>query len=664
MKNSEIFYMLIWKDFVDKHKDIYLELCNNHVGAMSVLDNLIYNIDEKDVLGIMQALKDMNIKGMDIYTLYNDCCQRNLAKFVLNIAALDVGVYTDAEIKENFRINNIELEIFDGKDGFEAEQQRIKFLKYMGDRPAAYPFLYDNVKLEDFSNNVEKMLQNPNSEDFVNYVKENRKYYWAYRFLQSIPGLYATDINFNGNTLNFKAKTNSNFKDVSINMNHVAEVFTTSKKFFDQRQYRDKESHAIFEWLILAKDKFLPSFAVVKNMPKEDRPKFYANGNNKRYGEIISNSKAADFLQHEGVFAISYILGLFSESGNESLKAFNFLKEQILTKLSLEDIHKLYGSINLSDSSYNKNFADFFMINFAENKDCFKNNDGTNKTAELYYHFDEIMKLRPEKEIDTTTNRKRLTPEIALEALDYILNNICYKLGLPDEYTDFVSGIAKYTSSIDSIRELISFYDRAKEINEEEVKLPLISGTYNNLNFRTLKKTDPEAYIVGYKTNCCFTAFGASASSLKHSVTSLDSRTIVVEGDATYLQGWVWFDEENGFACIDNIEGYARNTEAAIQAMIVATKKLYSEMKKTQNINKINVGLRYVIEPIKNYIYLLLKNGLVKEEPNEHFHPYCTEHKLYTDSYNQIVLADDELLLKNEFNIKKEDAPSGSQKQQ
>ncbi len=667
--NEEDFIsMFIWKMFVDKYKDLYLELCNNHIGAMNILDTLIVNLDEKNAHGIMLTLKDLNIKGIDIYTLYADCCRKDLVKFVINLAALDVGVYTDAEIRDNFRINNIDLEYPTDISYYEMNKEREKFFKYMGDRVAAYPFLYDQVKLEDFTNNIEKMLQNPKNEEFINYVKENRKHYWARRFIQTIPGLYARGIKIDGNTLSFKINEyeieDENYigiyndaikidynklKDVTINMKHIAEVFTTNKKFYDQRQYRNKDSYTIFEWLMLAKDKFLPSFAVVKNMPKEDREKFYINNNNKRYGEMILNSKATDFLHHEGLFKISYILGLFSENGNESLRAFNFLNNQLIAKLSLDDIHKFYGHIQLTEIKFNKNFADFFMINFAKDPNCFNDENDVNKTAELYYNFDEILSVRPEKEINTTTDRKRLTPEIALSTLDYILNDICYKLKLPDEYTDFVKNLSKYTGDVESIKQLIDFYDIAKNIKEEDVKIPLIAGNYNNLNFKTLKKTEPEAYVVGYKTNCCFIAYGASESSFKHSITSLDSRVIVVEGEKTYLQGWIWYDEENKFACIDNIEGYAKNTESALQTMIVAVKKLFKEMKKDFSLNKINVGLRYVKEPIKDYLYLLLKNGLIKEEPNANFHQYCTKNNLYTDAYSQLTLADDELILKNDF---------------
>ncbi len=586
-----------------------------------------------------------DITGGVLYCLYNDCGKRDFTYFMLNIWAMMSGVYSQKEINDNFQNYASEDDV--NNHNWFTSRRRNYFR----------PFVYNDtvINISDYVKDIHKF--EPTDEGFKNFVQANRYLNLLMNYLAQcelkLEGFKFTQNDNLEISIHMPVEDESYFPSVwtqsrtenletfAVDTNQIAQlaVYRPKAKFFNQLTKSDLCKSLYF--LKHAKKQFLPGLTVIRSMPLDKIENFYINNNDKRYGEIIKNGKFDDLYSQVGIFKLGYLLGLFNTSENDSKVASDYIQKSVIGRVPIEDIHKLYGGLDISEG-FKKEFAEFFMIHHSMNIHCFEDSQGTDKTAQIYHYFDAILKFRPEKTIKTTTNRERLTPEDAISAL----KSGSVKFGLPVEYDAFVEVLSKYTSNVNEMLWIIERLLIGQAIPQEEITIPYIEDKGSGLyKFRVLKKGDAEIGICGKKTNCCFEYKNASQSSLEHALISPNSSVVVFESDNSYIQGWIWYDAENSQLVIDNLEGRCENKrqQELVDALLrFADKAMIAMNKKGNACASVNLGTGYLKPSIVEVIERYIGSGQIKkcEKPNI---DYVREFYLYTDADEQYVLSNAEL---------------------
>lgn len=154
----------------------------------------VYAILGPSTIPELAYLKANNISGIDLYTLWNDCANRDQKKFIFNIKALQSGVYRENEIDENFNINRNGLS---GTYGVYAKREKDKrwFSRYQ--RAKALPFVYDEDVINPSDYFEDQADVNPNDKNFKEFVQVNRVYQ-RLNYLLSKYGLLINSIKVTG----------------------------------------------------------------------------------------------------------------------------------------------------------------------------------------------------------------------------------------------------------------------------------------------------------------------------------------------------------------------------------------------------------------------------------------------------------------------------------
>jgi len=81
--------------------DIMMTMSEGNPGALTILMQMI-----GDPTGILDILTcdSLEIRGSKLYMLWNDCCERNYAKFKRTLAMLKVGLFSQEEIQKNLSL--------------------------------------------------------------------------------------------------------------------------------------------------------------------------------------------------------------------------------------------------------------------------------------------------------------------------------------------------------------------------------------------------------------------------------------------------------------------------------------------------------------------------------------------------------------------------------
>ncbi len=629
-------------------EDIAIMLLGNENNAPEIKRNLepLHVLLQVNTIPELVYLLRHNITGQNFYSLWKGCGteyslwsgkQNNKSDlFLLNIWALMSGVYTKEEIINNFTINGI-----------------------------IEPFVYSQEFIDLVGFIVEEKNLNPYSNEFKRFVQANKKLHLMFRFLKNSE-LIAEDFRFNSkdeiiifikmpfieNTfqgITVRQMKNDPVESFVINSDQVSQLIglRQASKFFNEASRLDLCKALYF--LKYSKRQFLPSLAVIRSMPVENISNFYINNNNKRYGEIIEKGGYTTKEEQIGIFKLAYILGLFSESENESKTAEMYIKNYIISRVNKENIYNLYGTIELF-TELNREFAEFFMIHHSKNVHCFEGLDGQDKAGQIYLKFKQILANRMEKKIKTTTNRERLMPDDAINMLE----DTCFLLNIDSKYKEYVDVISKYTSERDAILWIIEQLESTKLIPQEVITIPnIIDDSNSSCKFRLLKKGDPEIAITGLKTNCCFKYGGVAQHSLMHAITNPDSSVVVFESEKGYAQGWIWYDEKNQVLVIDNIEGVCESDIGSkktyntfIQAVFRFADQILKEMNIQGNIcSSVNLGMGWMNNSLVKTLEIYQAQGLLKKCKNPPIE-YITKRNLYSDAHEQFVVSDAELIKK------------------
>jgi hypothetical protein len=90
----------------DTTMDVMVKMSEGNPGALNALMQILSRskeIDPDDVLGGLGTilhLDTLEIYGTDIYILYNDICDRNLAFMLAVLRAVQLGLFKDSVLKD------------------------------------------------------------------------------------------------------------------------------------------------------------------------------------------------------------------------------------------------------------------------------------------------------------------------------------------------------------------------------------------------------------------------------------------------------------------------------------------------------------------------------------------------------------------------------------
>ena len=684
---------------LDKIAKIYGEIATDYGkvkyggGGYAPLDVIMFNYvcpngkwakykNYDTALKFLNYIKKVGIMGTDLHSIYKDCAKKNFHYFILNLKAIESGVYTKYDLDDSLMINRPVWK--DTSSNYtDDSEEKVRTRPYS----IAKPFVYQDIDIDDYIDldleNIVKASKTQHefelkidealleidarSEKFIEFVKLSKQVFVLDRLFAplKIPfsmsnentSLSEREIKFPAPKFRcYSSIENSDYhygtdlyeasadsEIVRIETKHFNEVFDLKnpKKFYNQMTFDDL--YHVYEWLKAAKGRFLPSLAVVKSFRVSEIESFYTNGNNKRYGELARLGAFDNMKTQMELLKFARVLGLFNESEVVSKKAFDFISQNLLDEINKDENEFSFIWQGGFYENYNKDFAEFYMVNKAKDKNCFVDDNGDNKLSQIYKEFDKILQFFEGKKIKTTTNRKRLE----IKDIMQMLGDVRYKYNLTEKdepLMPFITEIDRYNVDVNDALEILP---KAVEAEERGVIIPLIESEINGLKYRTLKKTEPEAFYTGIKSNCCFTFKNGARSSFIDSITSTTSRVLTITGEKTYLQGWLWYDEKNQFACFDNFEGYYSHKdytpEQIVKTMIAAADEIIMWLNSNgYPCKKINLGIHG--ESLQSEISCQANAGEIKFEPEINL-DYVNQRKLYSDArYKQFILTDPDLL--------------------
>lgn len=331
------------------------------------------------------------------------------------------------------------------------------------------------------------------------------------------------------------------------------------------------------------------------------------------------------------LYQASIAMGLFID-GKDGERAEEFLNNVVL-KMSPQTIHNLYGALDTEEYGYNKEFADFYIKNYRETAeglhfmqrmeydDWDDEEEIVDYTANAYNNWNKVKLAFPNKTVlahrERGSENNNLTEQDIFNAL-----TMTYYENVDEDNEEMAEMVGKYGYSQEEFEELQKWYNLAKEIPNESLVLRVSpDAEKSGVLYQLLDKTDPEALILGEKTNCCQTVNDAGKSCVEYGITKPNSGFIKFSyNDKIVGQSWVWYNEKTGVICLDNIEvptiwRNEMNKNEFQKSFIDCVKRLALsfgvEMKKSgHRVNKVAIG--------SGYNDLIGIDCFKKEETNRH----------------------------------------------
>ncbi len=285
---------------------------------------------------------------------------------------------------------------------------------------------------------------------------------------------------------------------------------------------------------------------------------------------IVANSmdKAQINLIINDLYKISTALGFFQD-GENGKNAKDFITNTIL-KMSPEVIHELYSALDTSANGYNEEFAKFYIKNYhgkdengcrlLQNKELEVDigeecETIVNYTANAYNNWHKVKEAYPNR--TTLAHREHLSENNSLTEKE-IINALTIT-----EYTNVHQGneemarlVGKYGYYQGDFNALQEWWDESKLISEDQKILRAKKDEQKQgIVFELLSKQNPEALILGEKTNCCQVVNDVGKGCLRYGLTKSNSGFVKFSINEKLVgQSWVWYNQKTGIVCLDNIE--------------------------------------------------------------------------------------------------------------
>ena len=89
------------KDAISISEELIVTMADGNPGAMMIVFNML---SSDEMIYRLLTLNKLNIKGEQIYKLFNDCCDRNDQKYIRTIDMIEFNVFTKEEIFANLNL--------------------------------------------------------------------------------------------------------------------------------------------------------------------------------------------------------------------------------------------------------------------------------------------------------------------------------------------------------------------------------------------------------------------------------------------------------------------------------------------------------------------------------------------------------------------------------
>lgn len=310
--------------------------------------------------------------------------------------------------------------------------------------------------------------------------------------------------------------------------------------------YLKEESYARL-WYWTTK-KFLVNYSVIENMPFDDIDLFFINNNCEKWRELLKLSNIDNDINRGSLFKLCYVLGVFSDKGSISDRAFEFIKNNIINKMSADDIHSRFDGFD-TNNGFDKMYADFFMKYY---DDDFMIADDVDLLCASYNNFKNIKKIYPNKIVNTNSINNVLLPEHVISAVYSKPYSNVNKGNL-----SFSIVVGKYGYSQSEFELLQEWFNEAKNIKEKDIEIFISSdvSTSDDISYELLEKNDPLGAVLGNITNCCQRLNAQGEDCVKYGMCEPNSKFMTFNFDNKIIgQAWVWYDEKRKTVCLDNIE--------------------------------------------------------------------------------------------------------------
>ena len=277
-----------------------------------------------------------------------------------------------------------------------------------------------------------------------------------------------------------------------------------------------------------------------------------------------------------------YILGAFNKSVevngkmiDYSQKVSEFLIRKFTEKETTKDEISL-AFINIEEKSFNREFTEFFLLNFDEIIKEERNNQGF--IARCYTEFERVQKTN-------TSNRgsqRQLKPTVE-KFLSYFDKNKF--VGVTDETQEISDTISPYFSSQETFEKatsidqerinnntpnnILSFHLTEKNVfsvidgyaeeirkNQVEILENCVNIAENQFTYDWLEKNDPQNFILGKLCSCCSHLEGAGVGIMKASIIHPDVQTMVIRDKKGEIiaKSTLYINRKQGYGVFNNIE--------------------------------------------------------------------------------------------------------------
>ena len=267
-------------------------------------------------------------------------------------------------------------------------------------------------------------------------------------------------------------------------------------------------------------NKFIPKNIEIMTRTHLDEIKnYYAHANswkevhdayvNKWLSGDAKNSFSKGEIEHiiACLYSACVALGLFQD-GEMGIEAKEFILEHIVS-LSLEDIEDLFENLETRTYGFNKEFAMFFIQNYAlatdshfmDQIDIWEQKQ--NYIDDAYNNWLKVKEVYPNKtplrHREHASENNNLLPEDVIRALTVVEYE-----NVDDGNEELAELAGRYGYDQWAFEELQEIWNIAKNIDQEQMVLKIGKDTQaEGVVFEFLAKDNLETLFVGEKTNCC-----------------------------------------------------------------------------------------------------------------------------------------------------------------
>ena len=300
-----------------------------------------------------------------------------------------------------------------------------------------------------------------------------------------------------------------------------------------------------------------------------------------------------------------------------------------------ESIHAKFDGFSLANG-FNKEYADLFIKYYNGEKFLMASNEyggDIDLTCACYNNYQQVKRIYPNKVLNTNRRADLLLPEHVMTAVSTIEYD-----DVDSENEEFARVVGKYGYSQEQFDTLLEWYEEAKEIRPEDMKLFVNDDIdVDGIRYQLLSKSDPRSAVLGNITNCCQIVDGAGSECLEYGMTKPNSGFITFNyKDKIIAQSWVWYDEVSKVICLDNIEVPHRYIEKLnknddvkinfIKCILRLSRNFKIEMEKHGlKVDKVTIGKGY------NDIDAILKEKFYEDDDPVELNDYDG----YSDSESQ-----------------------------